>query len=202
MHGVLSEELALIDSMPALLQGLSPACPTPMPFPDIHLCWKPLGVGLAAVPSWLGVVGGSGPQAALAGHRPCHWGSVLGSSVDAATGSGGQGGHLPSFLLSFLPGRAEVGGPGPRRWVAVLPSALVPGEALCSMVDPLHGVPRLVLCPGLGAGGRCQVWLGCLLACRGQTQLLPGTSWGCFPPGLQARSVRVCFINPSHCNDS
>jgi hypothetical protein len=119
---------------------------------------------------------------------------------------GREGIFLPScflsFLLSFLPGRAEVGGPGPRRWVAVLPSALVPGEALCSMVDPLHGVPRLVLCPGLGAGGRCQVWLGCLLACRGQTQLLPGTSWGCFPPGLQARSVRVCFINPSHCNDS
>lgn len=111
MHGVLSEELALIDSMPALLRGLSPACPTPTPFPDIHLCWKPLGVGRAATPSWLGVAGG--PQAALAGHWPCHWGSVLGSSVDAATGSGAQGGHLPSLLLSFLLGQAEVGGPGP-----------------------------------------------------------------------------------------
>lgn len=189
--------------MPALLRGLSLACPTPTPFPDIHLCWKPLGVGWAAVPSWLGVARGSGPQAALAGHWSCHWGFILGSSVDATTGSGGHGGHLPSFLLSFLPGLAEVwGGPGPSRWVAVLPSALVPGEALCSAVDPPHGVLRLVLCSGLRAGGRCRVWLGCLLARRGQTQLLPGTSWGCSPPGLQARSVRVCFINPSHCNDS
>lgn len=110
MHGVLSEELALIDSMPALLRGLSLACPTPTPFPDIHLCWKPLGVGWAAVPSWLGVARGSGPQAALAGHWSCHWGFILGSSVDATTGSGGHGGHLPSFLLSFLPGLAEVWG--------------------------------------------------------------------------------------------
>ena len=74
-----------------------------------------------------------------------------------------EGIFLPSCFLFFQDGRG-VEGPGPSRWVAVLPSALVPGEALCSAVDPPHCVLRLVLCSGLGAGkagARC-AWGVCL----------------------------------------
>lgn len=78
------------------------------------------------------------------------------------------------------------------------------------------------LCPGPGRGSvptedparswHCvQAWepetgVRCGLGARaggwGQGWLLLGTSPGCSPPGPSARSVHVCFINPSHCNDS
>ena len=111
--------------------------------------------------------------------------------------------RAPSVLLfpSFQERRGGAG-PGPSRWVAVPPSALARGEALCSVVDPRHCALRLdcILAWEPEAGARCG--RGNPLHVGGQGQLLPGTSWGCSPPGLQAHSVCLCFKNPSHCNDS
>lgn len=187
--------LALLEVFPLL---------TPPPHPlQIFICARNhSGWDGLLCPAGRMRAGGSGPQAALARHRPTTWGCIRGCSVGAAPGRRGQGGHLLASSLSFLPREAGWRGTW-SQLVGRCPSLSWPRERLCA--------PWWIL--GTAPGGWTASWPGSRrqvpgvarvapLHVRGQGQLLPGASWGCSTPGLQAHSVRLCFINPSHCNDS